>query len=121
MKLITLLEGLRNQYDGSSINQKCDLLVEIAEDYELFDTMTQIVADEEINSLVQEHIDIGSSWESIYYMLSGIKMANQKYYYFNGYEHLENLSARLFYNLLDDFIEEIKFKNLENEEIEKEM
>ena len=121
MKLITLLEGFRNQYDGSSINQKCDLLVEIAEEYELFDTMTQIVADEEINSLVEEHLSIGSSWETIYYMLSGIKMHNQRYYYFNGFHHLENLSARIFYNLLDEFIEEVKFKKLENEEIEKEM
>ena len=115
MKLITFLEGLKNEYDGSSVNQKCKLLLKIADEYELYDTMSQIVTDEQINYLVQEHLDNGSSWESIYYMLSGIKMANQRYYYFNGYKNLENLSERLFYDLLDDFIEEIKCKGLENE------
>ena len=118
--LLQFVESLK-QDEKLYMYDKVDILIEIAEDYELYNTMTQIVADEEINSLVEEHLEIGSSWETIYYMLSGIKMTNQRYYYFNGFHHLENLSARIFYNLLDEFIEEIKFKNLENEEIEKEM
>ena len=117
--LLQLLESLKDE--DILMYDKIDILIEIAEDYELFDTMTQIVADEEINSLVQEHLDIGSSWETIYYMLSGIKMSNQRYYYFNGYKHLENLSERLFYDLLDDFIEEIKFRELSDIVIEKEI
>ena len=117
MKLITLLEGMRNQYDEMSINQKVELLLRIADDYDLYDITQQIVTDEQINDIIQEHIDNGANWTSIYFMLQGIRMANQRYYYFNGYANIENLTPRLFYILLDDFIDEVKYNQLENEEI----
>lgn len=117
MKLITLLEGLRNQYGEMSINQKVELLLKIADDYEIHDITQQIVTDEEIDEIIHERLDNGAGWEGIYFMLQGIRMLNQRYYYFNGYANIENLSPRLFYILLDDFIDEVKYNNLENEEV----
>ena len=117
MKLIELLEGMQNQYGEMSINEKVGLLLRIADDYDVHDIMQQIVTDEEINDIIQEHIDNGATWTTIYFMLQGIRMANQRYYYFNGYGHIENLTPRLFCILLEDFIDEIKYNDLESEEI----
>lgn len=116
MKLITVLENLRED-NQMSIYKKTDELFKIAYDYSVYDLLDVIVTNEDIEVIIEEYVNSGSSWERIAIFLSGVKVLNQQYYHLNGYGNLENLTSEKFYILLDDFIDEVKYKGLENEEV----
>ena len=116
MKLKEMLENLKNN-DDMFIYDKVSVLFEIADKYSVYDTVDQIIKEDVIDDIIRDYLSTGSTWERIAIFLSGVKVLNQDYYHLNGYGNLENLSGRQFYIILDDFIEEIKYKGLENEEI----
>ena len=111
MNIITLLENLKND-KAMSIYEKTDILFRIADEYDVYDTLNQVVREEEIDYIIKDY-----SWERIYFFLAEIKDLNQEYYYLNGYGNLENLTTEKLDIILEDFIEEIKYNGLENEEI----
>ena len=96
---------------------KISIFLKIADDYGIHEITDQIVTDGEIDDILKSYIDDGSEWERIAIFFSDIRLLNQKYYFIDGYGNLSNLTLRQFNIILDDFIEEIKFKGLENEEI----
>ena len=116
MKLITVLENLKNDNE-MSIYMKTDELFKIADKYDVHELLEQIVDDEQINMIVKDYMTDWNSWELVAIFLADVKVLNQEYYYLNGYGNLENLTSSHFDNILYDFIEEIKYKGLENEEI----
>ena len=111
MNIITLLENLKNDKDMVLYN-KVDELFRIADEYDLYDTLNQVVREEEIDYIIKDY-----SWDRVYFFLADIKVLNQQYYHLNGYGNLENLTTEKLDIILEDFIEEIKYNGLENEEI----
>ena len=111
MKLITVLENLKNDKD-MYLYDKVDILFKIADEYNVYDTLNQVVREEEIDYIIKDY-----SWERIAIFLSGLKVLNEPYFILNGYGNLENLSTEKLDIILEDFIEEVKYNELENEEI----
>ena len=120
MKLIQVLENIKNN-DDMYMYDKVDILFKIADDYDVHEILDQIVTDDEIDEILRGRINEGNSWESIAIFLCDVRLLNQKYYFIDGYGNLSNLSLRQFNIILDDFIEEIKFKGLGDIVIEKEI
>lgn len=112
--LLNFLEALKNDED-MYMYDKVDILFKIADDYDVHEILEQIVTDEEIDDILKSYIDDGSNWERIAIFFCDIRLLNQKYYIIDGYGNISNLSLRTFNIILDDFIEEIKYKGLENE------
>ena len=113
----TLLKFLETLKDDENIlmYDKVNILFKIADDYDVHEILEQIVTDDDINEIVRGYLNDWSSWELIAIFLSDIRLLNQPYYYLNGYGSISNLTLRQFNIILDDFIEEIKYKGLENE------
>ena len=111
MKLITVLENLKNDKD-MYLYDKVDILFKIADEYNVYDTLNQIVREQEIDYIIKDY-----SWERIAIFLSGVKILNEPYFILNGYGNLENLTSEKLDTILEDFIEEVKYNGLENEEI----
>lgn len=116
MKLKRFLENLKDD-ENMFIYDKVDILYQIADENDVHETLEQIVRADVIDDIIRDYMSTGSTWERIAIFLSGVKVLNQAYYYLDGYGNLENLSANKFYIILEDFIEEIKYKRLENEEV----
>ena len=114
MKLITVLENLKNDKD-MYLYDKVDILLKIADEYSVYDTVNQIVQEDVIDDIIKDY-----TWDRVYFFLAEIKVLNQEFYYLNGYGNLENLTSEKIDIILEDFISEIKYKGLANEEIENE-
>lgn len=112
MKLMQVLENLKND-KGMCLYDKVDILYQIAIEHDLYDTINEIVREDDIDYIIKDY-----SWERIAIFLSGVKFF-EKYYYLNGYGNIQNLSASQFDIILEDFIEDIKYNGLENEEVKK--
>ena len=118
--LLKLLESLKTD-EQMNIYEKTDVLFQIAIDYDVHEILDQIVTDDEIDEILRGRINECNSWESIAIFLCDVRLLNQPYYFIDGYGNLSNLSLRTFNIILDDFIEEIKYKGLEDIVIEKEI
>ena len=118
--LLKFLESLKQDED-MYMYDKVNILFKIADEYDVHEILQQIVTDDDIDEILRGRINEGDSWESIAIFFSDIRLLNQPYYFIDGYGNLSNLTLKQFNIIITDFIEEIKFKNLENEEIEKEM
>lgn len=116
MKLMQVLENLKND-ENMFIYDKVNILYQIANEFDVYGAIEQIISADVIDDIIRDYMSTGSSWERIAIFLADVKVLNQDYYYLNGYGNLENLSGEKFYIILDDFIEEIKYNGLENEEI----
>lgn len=116
MKLIQVLENIKND-DNMFIYDKVDILYQIYYEHDVYDVLEQIVDDEQINMTLKYYINELNSWESAFIFMRDIKEINKPYYYLNGYGNLENLTADKFDIILDDFIQEVKYKGLENVEV----
>ena len=114
--LLKFLQTLKD--DDMHIYDKVDILFKIADDYDIHEILDQIVTDEEIEDVLRGRINDGDSWESIAIFFCDVRLLNQKYYYLNGYQNLENLNLRTFNNILDDFISEVIYKKLADVVIE---
>ena len=117
MKLITVLENLKND-ENMFIDDKVNTLFGIAGEYDIYETLDQIVKADVIDDVIRDYMNTGSTWERIAIFLAGIKVLNQEYYYLDSYENLENLTTEKLDIIIEDFIEEIKDNGLENEEIQ---
>ena len=109
--LLKFLESLKQDED-MRMYDKVNILFQISNEYNVHEILEQIVSDEEIDDILKSYIDDGSNWERIAIFFSDIRLLNQPYYFIDGYGNLSNLSLSTFSNILDDFISEIKFKEL---------
>ena len=87
-------------------------LFKIADEYDVHEILSKIVSDEEIDDILKSYIDDGSEWERIAIFFSDIRFLNQPYYFIDDYGNLSNLTFRQFNIILDNFMEEVKFKGL---------
>ena len=116
MKLINFLLDLKDD-DKTSIFEKTNILIKIANIYGIQEVLKQIETEESLTRIVKDYLDEGESMDKVDLFLSGMGILNKKCNYWEDYHNAENLTPSQFYYILYQLLVEIKNKGLDNEEI----